>query len=98
MSGVKHTPGPWVWTGKYEVGPISREDDQTNGMVIPLADVFGGNREANARLIASAPEMFEALEVLVAHTDGLALPTTAQAARLKALAALSKATAQQEGR
>lgn len=109
MAEVKHTPGPWNTfqtngKGVETPGGVTHwvKAGEGYGHVGDgfLSVCIGGSRdaEANARLIAATPDLFEALEVLVAHTDGLALPTTAQAARLKALAALSKATAQQEGR
>lgn len=58
----KHTPGPWFVSRKHEVGPRSKEDDQSNGMIVPLADVYGDNRNQDARLIAAAPDMLAALK------------------------------------
>lgn len=62
MVKVTHTPGPWHVGRKFEVGPRSDADDQSNGMVLPIADVYGENREADARLIAAAPELVKALQ------------------------------------
>src|SRR6516165_6430321 len=66
---VKHTPGPWTLTehsGKYTPRHIIRSK---NAAIIEFAS-FGSvgieQREANARLIAAAPELLEALEQ--AHT------------------------------
>ncbi len=64
-----HTPGPWqVWdamegnTAKLHVGIV-----QQNGSVrlasLPNMSAIGED-EANARLIAAAPEMLEALEAI----------------------------------
>lgn len=66
----KYTPGPWI------------EDDEL-GWVIPtdtrtqyggaIAHAYGDNEEqqaANARLIAAAPELLEALEDLDRILDG----------------------------
>lgn len=64
MSGVKHTPGPWltqwehdgdesIWSrdgGMHMIATCHAEDDR----VIPA--------KANARLIAAAPDLLEALE------------------------------------
>lgn len=59
---TKHTPGPWKpWmTGfdnqSFAIGP--------NGKT-PIAKTLGGNKEtneANARLIAAAPDLLEALK------------------------------------
>jgi hypothetical protein len=63
----KHTPGPWSGSEKFCVGPISRDDDQSYGMVISLADVYGPNRDADSHLIAAAPELLEALLVVMSY-------------------------------
>jgi hypothetical protein len=58
MSEAKYTPGPWQW---YH--PIGAEHNKQRFVSRPghlaHADVYG---EANARLIAAAPELLEALE------------------------------------
>lgn len=79
----KHTPGPWrveesttlIW------GRCDPDDKTTYGMGIPVAEVrLGSTRwngptigwneaEANARLIAAAPEMLEALAKMVCEYD-----------------------------
>ena len=59
----KHTPGPWKSTqdGFIESNePI--EKGETEKKII--ADVWGDDRNANAFLMAAAPEMLEALEEL----------------------------------
>jgi hypothetical protein len=66
MSESKHTPGPW------EVDPPGHPLD-CHGILdadeLGLAETHGregkGEEEANAHLIAAAPEMYEALEELV---------------------------------
>ena len=45
------TPGPWLPTIKKEVGPVSIEDDQSLGMVIPCEDAY---THADAVYIAAA--------------------------------------------
>jgi len=62
------TPGPWVRESAGRgIGPVSKDDDQSYGMVIPVAYVdFGESDEvqnANARLIAAAPELLTALQL-----------------------------------
>lgn len=59
MNTQKHTPGPWTLAGG-----ITGQDE--NGMRSPIATISNSwrNREiddANARLIAAAPELLEAL-------------------------------------
>ena len=63
---IRYTPGPWHVSPKYVVGPRSSEDNQSNGMIMPVADVYGDNRQADAVLIAAAPDLLEALTALVA--------------------------------
>lgn len=59
------TKGPWVADKTSRaIGPVSRESDQSYGMVIPVAWVeFDPEVEiqaANHQLIAAAPELLEA--------------------------------------
>lgn len=54
---VTHTPGPWTVT---EIGTI--EDDSHNP--VQIAGISPRNRDANARLIAAAPDLLKALEEL----------------------------------
>jgi hypothetical protein len=97
----KHTPGPWAYAPEY--GPTVTEPPRITtvarcaNFVIGLpSDYPGGNyrdgdpsgdEEADARLIAAAPDLLEALEDLVAlyplnSTD--AIITSARAAIAKA--------------
>ncbi len=65
--GAKYTPGPW------KAGKQLRDGSFT--ITAPAATVFRccpfhtseRNAEANARLIAAAPELLEALQALVEH-------------------------------
>lgn len=61
----KHTPGPWVaWQPRADESVPVR----TGGLGITIAYVHQGaitNAEANARLIAAAPEILQALEDLL---------------------------------
>lgn len=55
---MKHTPGPWKITHTALNG--YRVSDSTGwGVAVVLKDT---NDDANARLIAAAPDMFELLE------------------------------------
>ena len=62
MSEVKHTPGPWVVDGDLNI----YAGDPNIGLRRDVADTFGmggfGSVEANARLIAAAPELLEAAQ------------------------------------
>lgn len=65
---IKHTPGPWVVDGN----DISPADNDRLGIcsVQPVDDVRGGWRYgeqtfANGHLIAAAPDLLEALELIL---------------------------------
>jgi len=69
MTESKFTSGPWEidWPavaalGKYERVLIGA--DGRNGGIY-VAHAFGPHREANAHLIAAAPELYGALELLL---------------------------------
>lgn len=61
MSG--HTKGPWRATPRPREAVTYIESMAVNGHAGWIANVFGteGENEANARLIAAAPAMYEAL-------------------------------------
>jgi hypothetical protein len=58
-----HTPGPWTISGTHHSIGIAPDDGKSDG----LASVFGcgPQAEANAALIAAAPDMFDALQAIV---------------------------------
>ena len=66
MTERKWTPGPWVW--RYEDGGHMEADQWFLSPGVLMADGTDGTPSgdsidrANARLIAAAPEMYEALE------------------------------------
>lgn len=76
MNGTKHTPGPWRLSGPddfndYTIQPPNAE--------LAIAAVVNGamwhmggksnEHEANARLIAAAPELLEALEKITHYAE-----------------------------
>lgn len=86
-----HTPGPW------EVGPMhntvrpadiaTRRDNPNNGCAI--CTLYGDDdRPANARLIAAAPDLLLALQLILEKPDYDLLP----AERADGEAAIRKAT------
>jgi hypothetical protein len=60
---TQHTQGPWVVNGN-QVHAVNKHETF-------VADVFdqNGDAKANARLIAAAPELLEALELLLFSRD-----------------------------
>lgn len=89
----KHTPGPWVVDGD-----VIRGDQQRNGSIsvasmldvsYPYGRRAGESKHANARLIAAAPDLLDALKGLLGITDFHELfGSKTEAAR----AAIAKAT------
>ncbi|EOI3540822.1 hypothetical protein ACMSY0_004180 [Cronobacter sakazakii] len=76
MSNRSYTPGPWVASKTdRSIGPICNDDDQSYGMILPVAwvefDLNPGRHQANANLIAAAPELLEVLQLILSyHEDG----------------------------
>ena len=66
---VAHTPGPWVIDDDGEVTLITVPGGDS-GVDNDVAEVYGGNgndpqeQQANARLIAAAPDLLEALQAM----------------------------------
>ena len=98
MSNAQHTPGPW----KIEVELGSRHDefliakdagDRGRGIAIAETRTGSGSERANARLIAAAPELLEALQRLSAQCTRLRLPGQPETdAEKTARAVIAKAT------
>ncbi len=102
----KHTSGPWFYGEDSDdewYFAAAHDPNVQLGWVCPNEY---GTQEANARLIAAAPELLEALQELLASdrakpfeivgrdTDGHPL-NAAGVARKKARAAIAKATGEQ---
>jgi hypothetical protein len=86
---VKHTPGPWR-VGKRAKMRIVAGDDDT------VASTGGDPTmpaEANARLIAAAPDMYEALGALLELHGGIMNGCDCESCKiaLRARAAIAKA-------
>lgn len=68
---MAHTPGPWV---AYDFGAnwwVAAPDADDSGPMLRVGGLHK-EREANARLIAAAPDLLEALEyVMSAHGEQL---------------------------
>jgi len=88
-----HTPGPWNVTGLYV-----REQD--GGLVASINDLWHGQKtpkaekNANARLIAAAPDLLAALEELLWSASRTSLETDGDYSNAftAARAAIDKAT------
>ena len=98
MTDTQHTPGPWhicEVSAALNRSPLIRD---AQGMA--LAETFRPNnsqasqinRDANARLIAAAPEILDALAEMLADADTLQEPYRNEAVCERARAAIAKAT------
>ena len=68
---TKHTPGPWSYN-RDEGGCHGHVISTSDYIVAELPDFGDGaapHTEANARLIAAAPELLDALKVAIATSD-----------------------------
>lgn len=108
----EHTPGPWValpGDGKVLIssnlnsdGELIDETRPANNGGIYVAHVLGPDQQANARLIAAAPDMLEALRGIVPNgvslgnataPDYLVVPLDVSMGELRAVAkAIAAAT------
>ena len=74
MTQKKHTPGPWA-IGRVENGASSQSTyiQARDGYLAEIAQVWGHNddrdMQANARLIAAAPELYHALVMMLDSHD-----------------------------
>lgn len=91
MSQSKHTPGPWKWL-------YSSIDDEMVYRVIPIQrpGTHFVTNEADARLVAAAPELLHALELTIRYLDHPEVKTipfamSVDAAIEQARAAIAKA-------
>lgn len=66
----KFTPGPWVITDIDNLPDGGKWIDISDGAyAIPIVSVRGKDHDANAALIAAAPDMYEALKGLLAKVE-----------------------------
>lgn len=85
-----HTPGPWHVTAMHKgIRPSFHSPGENGGVAI--CEMYSSGRDvvANARLIAAAPDLLEALEGMVSDFDGCY--ADGEPAMIKARAAIAKA-------
>ena len=94
---MKHTKGKWEHSVNYMKGSDFQDKDINEGIVVVnnyvIAKIYGNNGEeirANTNLIASAPEMLEALK-LIAKSDEFAGGTSVEELQRIAKEAIAKA-------
>jgi hypothetical protein len=101
---MRYTKGNWYVSGN-KVGPRIVSDDQDDGMMMPVCYIetfdYPDQHEANAKLIASAPALLEALEeitesyikIIDEEFDGSTIAEVFRAKAKKAKAAIQQAKA-----
>lgn len=67
---VKHTPGPWTFSQQRGLRLFIVANDEAIAE-LPIEGKFNDTIFANARLMAAAPNMFDALHELNLHLTGL---------------------------
>ena len=80
---TSHTPGPWAWDGEgridalqfRKVSPHLVDGKPYMEGLVALPYSCGGHatHEANARLIAAAPELLEAVERALRHAQNIGI-------------------------
>lgn len=73
MSNTKHTPGPWTYHVGLDYISIESANEHDNSFICEWRHFSDddGESEANAKLIAAAPELLETLERIKPYTGYL---------------------------
>lgn len=73
MSEFKGTPGPWKYNANTrQIGVVDTSDTQSYGMMLSVAYIDECDHSeyaSNARLIAAAPDLLEALQNLMTRVQ-----------------------------
>ncbi len=90
---TKHTPGPW----RYEESTKTIRAVHSNYWLVTMDSWDGAiNNEANAQLIASAPELLEALKLLIKNHEDIGIVNVTLDERIIAIS--KQAIAKAEGK
>lgn len=90
MSKQSYTPGPWQWSNGRLLHNVPGEYSDT---ILDIQDKVWRPTEEDARLIAAAPELLEALEACVARITNEVADAEFLDEVDQARAAIAKATA-----
>lgn len=90
-----YTPGPWRVNGPQLSGTISVTSAHDGAVAVMIQHEVEGRAfptEANARLIAAAPDLLAALESVLKHFDPWSMPgSDGERVVIEARAAIAKA-------
>jgi hypothetical protein len=94
-----HTPGPWSVCDEHPDGVLDRAVKTADGFYVATVHDTdcGVPWDADARLMASAPELLEALQGLFADDGSFTGRHTTQAVVDACRTAIARATTQREG-
>ena len=93
MKQTNHTPGPWdVIPARGKMLPHLMGADHSRIALLDDCHAAENERQANARLIAAAPDLLEALENAANQIKALDEDYDQRSAYLDAMAAIAKAT------
>lgn len=96
MSNVKHTPGPWKFHAQGDANDYCLLTNEKRWVIgfLQNGEIFVGEQLANARLVAAAPELLDALKKYVEAGAG---DTTSFYKQAEAYDAAIEAIAKAEG-
>jgi hypothetical protein len=82
VSNATHTPGPWEAVGNLVRSPMHQPEGLPRGVLISefrdgYSAPYSDEAKANARLIAAAPELLEALQLVAREVTDYVRPTSA---------------------
>lgn len=98
---ITHTPGPWRTVTDEDEDFVGAVVLTEGGTLVADCNIFGIDRpdeemELNAALVAAAPDLYEALTIIIeSATDGRECPEWLQERLTIARAALAKAEGRQ---
>ena len=90
MTNITHTQGPW-WFDDYNYIVVGSRETCVTIAEIDCSILRKAEREANAHLIAAAPDLLAACEAMAAQLGGGDSFTQWEEAKARLLAAIAKA-------
>ena len=76
---MKHAPGPWYWYKGLSYGELGSTIFSEKGHELAKMVFITPELDSSARLMAAAPELLQALEILLSETPPSNCPVRAAA-------------------